>query len=75
MSATELHWRKSTACTSGECVEVAYLGDRVIVRNSGMPWIFLYSCRPAWQAFIAAVGAPSHGARNRVSTNMPESAE
>jgi hypothetical protein len=60
VSEIDLRWRKRTACTSGECVEVAYLGDRVIVRNSGTPWVCLYSYRPAWQAFIAAVAVPRH---------------
>jgi Domain of unknown function (DUF397) len=54
-----LNWRRSTACANGECVEVAYLGDRAIVRNSATPWVWLRTSRSAWQAFVTAVAAPA----------------
>jgi hypothetical protein len=32
-----LHWRRSTRCGSGSCVEVARLGDAILVRDSKNP--------------------------------------
>jgi len=50
-----VNWHKSTACTNGECLEVAYLGDRAMVRNSTAPRVFLHTSRFAWEVFIATV--------------------
>lgn len=48
-------WRRSTACASGECVEVSYWRGRVLVRNSKVPEVMLRFSRSEWQAFMAHV--------------------
>jgi hypothetical protein len=58
-------WRKSTASGQGNCVEVAHLGDRVLVRDSKDPGgPALTFSRSEWDAFI--IGARS-GEFNLVS--------
>lgn len=52
-----LSWHKSTACVTGECVEVAYLEGRVLVRNSRLPGVIVRFAWPQWKAFITAVAA------------------
>jgi hypothetical protein len=52
-----LCWQKSTRCTNGECVEVAAPDDHVLVRSSRDPDLVLALPRPAWQAFLAALGS------------------
>ena len=53
-------WRRSPACGTGACVEVAFVGEHVLIRDSkhpdGEPLTFT---RPEWDAFQAgvAVGA------------------
>jgi hypothetical protein len=57
-SITELRWRKATACTGGNCVEIANDGDRFLVRDSKNPQTepFVFT-RTEWQAFVAGVRA------------------
>lgn len=50
----DLHWFKSSASASGNCVEVAHLsGGRVAVRDSKdhakIPYVFT---RSEWEAFL-----------------------
>jgi hypothetical protein len=57
--ATEMHFIKSSTCSCGECIEVAWLaGDKVAVRDSKNaakdPMIFT---RAEWTAFIQGVRA------------------
>jgi uncharacterized protein DUF397 len=46
-------WRRSRRCTSGNCVEVARLDDRVLVRNSADPEVVVTFSRAEWDAFLA----------------------
>jgi hypothetical protein len=52
----DVMWRKSSRSTVGECVEVAVLPDRVLVRDSkdpdGSVLSFAYS---QWRAFTGGV--------------------
>jgi hypothetical protein len=51
-------WRKSTASTQGNCVEVATVGESVLVRDSKNPLESrLCFTRAEWAAFLAGVGA------------------
>jgi len=54
----ELCWRKSTACVTGECVEVAHLGGLVLVRSSCRPEVTVPVSGSQWRAFIATVNTP-----------------
>jgi len=54
-----LFWRRSTACVTGECVEVAYWEDLALVRSSRTPEIVVSFPRPQWQAFITSIAASS----------------
>jgi hypothetical protein len=49
----DIAWRKSTASASGDCVEVAFAQEAVLVRNSqeplGLTLSFSYS---EWTAFL-----------------------
>jgi hypothetical protein len=55
---TSLTWRKSTFSSSGGCVEVAYDGPFILVRDTkdrGGPWLRFNAVE--WTAFAAGVGA------------------
>ena len=47
-------WRKSTASSTGNCVEVAVVGGSVLIRDSAMPdGVVLRLVPSAWSAFTA----------------------
>jgi hypothetical protein len=49
-------WRRSRSCESGACVEVAFLGESVGVRNSESPGNPMLTCTSRqWEVFVAAV--------------------
>jgi hypothetical protein len=49
-----LHWRRSTRCNSGYCVEVAQQPGRVLVRDAKDPGSGTLAFDPAaWQGFLA----------------------
>ncbi|AEV81410.1 hypothetical protein ACWT_0398 [Actinoplanes sp. SE50] len=52
----EPRWRRSKRCAHGSCVEVARVGELVLIRDSkdpgGAPLAF---DRQAWDAFLAGV--------------------
>ena len=51
-------WRKSTASDSGSCVEVAALGESVLVRDSANPDGAVLGFPPAaWSVFVARLRA------------------
>ncbi|MGB6577510.1 MAG: DUF397 domain-containing protein [Streptosporangiaceae bacterium] len=51
-----LVWRRSSACESGACVEVATTDDAVMVRNSANPGGMVVTLRhEEWQEFLAGV--------------------
>jgi hypothetical protein len=52
-----LRWRRSAACVTGECVEVAYWEDLILVRSSRTPEIVVPFPRPQWQEFITGIVA------------------
>ena len=55
---SSIEWRKSELCGSGDCVEVAFAGQSVLVRNSRDPAGSVLSfTHSEWTAFLA-------GARN-----------
>jgi hypothetical protein len=45
-------WRRSSRCTTGDCVEVAKLDDRVLVRNSADPDVVVTFTHREWAAFL-----------------------
>ncbi len=52
-----LMWRKSSRSgngSNGDCVEVAFAGPRVAVRDSKNPVARLAIPRSAWDAFVVA---------------------
>lgn len=64
---TVLNWRRSSRCADDTCVEVAFDGDRVLVRSSKHPdgGVIEYT-RGEWLdvlAEVAANGAPAHAWR------------
>jgi hypothetical protein len=51
---SEPHWFKSSRSTGGDCVEVAFVGDDVWVRDSKDPnGPMLKFSRESWRVFIA----------------------
>lgn len=53
-----LKWRKSSYSGTGNCVEVAYDGDRVLVRNSAVPdGPVLQFTADEWRAFARGMKA------------------
>jgi hypothetical protein len=55
INAEKVHWRRSTKCASGNCVEVASVGDQVWVRDSKDPQVVQIYSRVEWDAFKAGV--------------------
>lgn len=55
VNVRNLVWRKSRRCQNGECVEVCYGEDRVLVRNSREPCMFLEFSPAEWGAFITFI--------------------
>ncbi len=61
-----LSWRRSSFCANGDCVEVAYWEDRVLVRNSKNPDIVLDVSRSEWEAFLRDISVQwLHSIRHR----------
>jgi hypothetical protein len=54
---TAITWRKSTASGhNGNCVEIAAVGDSILIRNSRNPLgSFLSFTRQEWRSFLKAV--------------------
>ena len=50
-------WRRSRACASTECVEVAALADEVAMRSSQSPDVVLTFTKAEWGAFLHGVKA------------------
>ena len=56
-SADTVRWRKSNYCSDSACVEVAAVGDEVLMRDSKDPeGPVLRFTRREWKAFIDSVG-------------------
>ena len=49
-------WRKSTASGTGNCVEVSFAGESVLMRHSRSPHgpVLSFS-HPEWEAFLTGV--------------------
>ncbi len=57
-------WRRSSACTTTSCVEVAFGADAVLVRPTGTAGPGALVFGPAvWAAFLAAVRAGEFSSR------------
>jgi len=50
-------WRKSSFCTSGECVEIAKRGETVVLRNSRAPRAEVRYTAEEWHAFVQGLRA------------------
>ena len=54
-------WRTSSRCTGGDCVQVAFTGDGVAMRDSKNPERgSLFYSRDEWRAFVAMTKAGLH---------------
>ncbi|WP_373320658.1 DUF397 domain-containing protein [Rhizocola hellebori] len=65
-------WRKSSFCESGACLEVAAVGEDIVVRNSQDPHgTTLRFSKPVWASFLEAVSAGDFHLRqpNRAGTD------
>lgn len=50
------HWRKSSASNPDQCVEVAFIDDEVLVRDSKSPDDAMLRFTPSeWKAFVIGV--------------------
>ena len=48
-------WIKSSLCDSANCVEVAEIGDEIMIRDSKSPAIVLQVSKQDWNAFAAGI--------------------
>lgn len=58
MSAADnrsLAWRKSSACTGGECLEITRCASGVMVRNSRTPSVVLCFPAASWRYFTVSI--------------------
>jgi hypothetical protein len=56
MPTTPPQWRRSSACTAGNCIEVASVADRILIRDSKHPDApVLAFTKEEWNAFADAV--------------------
>ena len=58
-------WRKSGACESNACVEVAVRDHDVLVRHPGDPGLVLTFTHEEWAVFLAGVKADEFTAQPR----------
>ncbi|GIE35476.1 hypothetical protein Ait01nite_085210 [Actinoplanes italicus] len=63
IKATEVpQWRRSRRCATGTCVEVARVGDRMLVRDSkDLDIAPLRFTEEQWEEFVAGVKAGTFG--------------
>jgi len=62
MIPTTMVWRRSTFCANGTCVEVAFDGDEVAVRDGKHPMQdALRLTRTQWDDFVRGVKADEFG--------------
>jgi len=55
---TEIQWRKSSYSQgNGNCIEIAGIGDGVLIRESDEPATVVKTSRAKWIAFIAGAKA------------------
>lgn len=50
-----LAWRKARKCDGGACVEIAMLGETVMVRNSANPGVILSTSSAEWLRFLTRI--------------------
>jgi hypothetical protein len=50
-----LEWHRSPYCDTGACVEVAFAGDHVYMRNAAEPDVHLVFTREEWRTFVRAL--------------------
>jgi uncharacterized protein DUF397 len=56
MKTTAENWRRGSACSGGNCVEVAVLTDHVLIRDSKNPDVAPLSfTHEEWIAFVKGV--------------------
>jgi predicted secreted Zn-dependent protease len=55
MAENRIEWRKSLMSGSGNCVEVAFVGQSVLVRHSQDRGATLSFTLSEWDAFLAGV--------------------
>jgi hypothetical protein len=56
LDQNDVQWKRSSRCDTGSCVEVAFDGDSVMLRQSASPdGLILSFTRAEWLAFIAGV--------------------
>jgi Domain of unknown function (DUF397) len=49
-------WRRSSLCENGACVEIALVGEVIVLRNSESPDGPVLTCTPEnWAAFLTAI--------------------
>jgi hypothetical protein len=56
LESSSTSWRKSTASAQGNCVEVSFAGESVLMRNSRSPQGPVLSfTHPEWEAFLTGI--------------------
>jgi hypothetical protein len=52
----DINWRKSSATASNNCVEAAFAGELVLVRDSKDPARTIGLSHDTWQSFLGVFG-------------------
>jgi hypothetical protein len=62
LPAAALPWRRSTRCDNGHCIEVAFVDEAVMIRDSKAPdGPLLHFSLEEWRAFAAGIQAGEFG--------------
>lgn len=52
-----LVWQRGNRCDSNQCVEIAFAGEHVMIRNSTVPDVRLSLSHSEWSAFVSWASA------------------
>ncbi|MFI1988692.1 DUF397 domain-containing protein [Actinoplanes sp. NPDC020271] len=51
----DLVWRRSSYCAESACLEVAFRGDEVLIRNTERPSEVIVATRDEWRVLVAGI--------------------
>ncbi|BCY12467.1 DUF397 domain-containing protein [Actinoplanes sp. L3-i22] len=59
----DLVWRRSSYCEASACLEIAFDGDDVLIRNTERPDEVIVATRGEWRGLVAGIRDAGDSAR------------